>query len=490
MKNKIGRVLSELPKWGKEGMGNEGTVHWKKTAGMKVDIEYKEKIYNVKILDLVGDKLRVKYGDYEEYYITVSSFSDGRYGGLLRIVTSEYKYEIGEIIKHKNSDILILKKIRIKHGVNSCEKGYEVACKKCGSISEKTEIHLRYGNGCGICSNKVIDKDINSIHKTHPWMEEYLVNKEDAYIYTFGSTSKKVEFKCKDCGTVRELTPYDFYKYGICCKRCGDGVSYPSKIVYNLLSQLNVSFVAEKSDFKWLEGYGYRYDFYLENYNILIEVDGSQHKKETTGLFLRLDEQRKIDLDKDRLALENGFKIIRIDCEKSELEFIREQILQGELNKYFNLDLIDWNDCHRYAMSSRVKEACDLWNSGIHSTQEIADIMKVKTFGCICKYLKQGALLGLCDYDSREVMKKIGSKNGKVNGIKGSKPLICLEDGQEFPSTKECSRVSEEVFGVCMYQGSISASCRKGGRGSSKGYHFKYIQDLTEEEKIKYNIIQ
>lgn len=487
MKEKIGEVLSELPKWGKEGKGNEGTVDWKRTVGMGVDIKYKNQIYKVKILDLINDKLKVKYDNYEDYYISPSSFLNGNYGGLLRFKTSEYKYEIGDIINHKNSDIVILKKIKVKHGDDKYEKGYEVECKKCGYISEKTEMHLKRGHGCGVCSNKVIDKDINSIHVKEPWIEEYLVNKEDAFKYSFGSTSKKLLFKCPNCGTIKKMTPYDFYKYGICCKRCGDGVSYPSKIMYNLLCQLNIDFEPEKSDFEWLKGYGYRYDFYIPHNNILIEVDGRQHKRESSGCFTSLNEQQLIDSEKDRLALENGFKIIRIDCEFSNLEFIRKNILNSKLSNYFDLSNIDWKDCHKYSISSRVKEVCDIWNSGVKSTKEIADIMKIKTFGCISNYLKKGALLGWCDYNPKEVVKNIGAMNGRVNGLKCSKSLICLDTGETFPSTKECSRRSEELFGAYIHQGNISASCRLGVR--RKGYQFKYIQDLTEEEKLKYNIL-
>lgn len=486
MGSNIGRVLSELPKWGKEGKGNEGTVKWRDTVGMSVEISYKNKLYTVNILDLVNGRLKIKYSDYDDYYITPSSFLGGKYGGLLRLKTSEYKYDVGDIVKHKNSDMTILKKIKIKHGIDKYEKGYEVRCEKCGSISEKTEIHLNSGHGCGVCINKVIDKDINSIHATDPWIEEYLVNKEDAYKYTFGSTCEKILFKCKNCGMTKKMTPYDFYKYGIGCKRCGDGASYPSKIVFNLLYQLNLNFETEKSDFDWLVDYGYRYDFYLIDYGLLIEVDGLQHKKEATGVFTPLEEQKRIDREKDELALKNGLKVIRIDCEKSELNFIKEKIIHTDLDKYFNLELVDWIECHKYAISSRVKEACDLWNSGIHSTPKIAELMKIKTSGCINKYLKQGLLLGWCDYNPKEVTAKIGSIYGRKNGIKCSKPLVCLETKQVFSSAKECSRQSEDVFGIVMHQGNISTSCRLGLK--RYGYHFKYVQDLTEEEKIKYNI--
>ena len=486
MKKRLGRILTDLPKWGKDGMGNEGTIKWKDCIGMDIEIEYKNNTYSIKILDYDGKNLSVKYNDYEIYYISTGSFTCGNYGGLLRLKTSEYKYQVGDVINHKNSDMVILNKIRVKHGTDKHEKGYEIQCKTCGDISSKSEIHLKNGHGCGICSNQKIEKDINSIHATDPWIEEHLVDKEDAYKYTCGSTTSKIWFKCLNCGYIKKMTPYDFYKYGIGCKRCGDGVSYPSKIMFNVLVQLDIAFIAEKSDFYWLENYNYRYDFYLPDSNILIEVDGLQHKKESTFTTITLEEQQRIDKEKNNLAKENGFLMIRIDCAKSELDFIRNNILKSELANRFDLSKIYWLNCHKYAVSSRVREACDLWNSGIHSTQKIADIMKIKTFGCICKYLKQGAMLGWCNYDSRDVMNKIGSKNGRNNGLKCSKKVICLETGQIFNSTKECSRMSEEYLGVFIYQGNISASCRLGRK--RQGYHFKYITDLTPEEKLKYNV--
>lgn len=47
---------------------------------------------------------------------------------------------------------------------------------------------------------------------------------------------------------------------------------------------------------------------------IIIETDGGQHKEE---------EQKKIDNKKDELAMENGYDVIRIDCDyvKAEVRF-------------------------------------------------------------------------------------------------------------------------------------------------------------------------
>ena len=77
-----------------------------------------------------------------------------------------------------------------------------------------------------------------------------------------------------------------------------------------------------------------RYDFYLPDFNILIERDGQQHYRNSQiqGAKINIQEQKKNDKLKTKLAKDNGFKIARIPywLTKKEEEIEIENILVGK----------------------------------------------------------------------------------------------------------------------------------------------------------------
>lgn len=88
---------------------------------------------------------------------------------------------------------------------------------------------------------------------------------------------------------------------------------YEDKII-RLLRAANVRFEREKT-FSDLRGGKFRYDFYLPEFHILLEVDGEQHFKQikvfqkTRSDFLK---QQENDRRKNSYALANNIPLIRI----------------------------------------------------------------------------------------------------------------------------------------------------------------------------------
>jgi hypothetical protein len=140
---------------------------------------------------------------------------------------------------------------------------------------------------------------------------------------------------------------------------------------------------------------------------------------------------------------------IEVDCRKSELDWIKNNILKSELTKLINLRDIDWNECAELSYRSLLKKACDLWNSGIKSTVKIGQLLRLDR-STIIRYLKKGEKIGLCNYNSKEEMKK----SADANRIKGQKPIICIETGETFNSIAECRRALN-----ILSSGNISAVC-------------------------------
>ncbi len=273
-----------------------------------------------------------------------------------------------------------------------CEKGHEW----------EAVIFHRNTSGCPICSNNQILIGFNDMWTINPELAKKLADPEGGYKYT-QSSGQKVDWKCPRCGNIiKNKVINKIYKRGLFCSKCSDGIGYPEKFIYNLIEQLKESFEYQKSNFNWSKGK--RYDFYLTKLDTIIETHGRQHYEELNrGIYNnKLKEIQENDKLKYDLAQTNNINnYIIIDCRYSELEYIKYNILNSRLAELYDLSNIDWLKCHELACNSFVKIVCDLWKSGIRSTKEISNKIKLSK-GTIIKYLKQGTLLKWCDYDPKK----------------------------------------------------------------------------------------
>jgi len=321
-------------------------------------------------------------------------------------------------------------------------------------------------------SNQKENKNINcnqcdSFGHNHPDLIKYLVNKEIAYKIQKGS-GKEVSMKCPDCGYKKELVLRNLIRQGFGCPKCGDGISYPNKFMFNVLDQIKSlnkieDFETEKT-FDWLK-FNFKnkirkgfIDFYfrIDDKGYGIEMDGSFHTKDNSMSGQTKEESKYIDNEKDRLCQENDVEVIRIDCEKSELQYIKNSLMQSELPKLLNFNEgdIDWLKCHEYGCNNLVKIVCDIWRSGLQTTNEIENQLKLSKT-TIIRYLKQGVELGWGDYDPRKERNK--------NNVLNSKKVICLTTNKIFNSILEASKEYK------TNKSSISKCCK--GKMKSAGKH-------------------
>ena len=109
------------------------------------------------------------------------------------------------------------------------------------------------------------------------------------------------------------------------------------------------------------------------------------------------------DKIKNELAANHNIKMIRIDCQKSEANYIKEKILCSELSSIFDLSNIDWDLCNREALNSLVKQVCDLYKDGYRNI-DIENKLKISK-KTVTKYLKLGNELGWCKYTPKQYKK-------------------------------------------------------------------------------------
>jgi len=439
--------LDSLPKW--EQGSHKGKINWKESVGCKVKFVYDNIESYVNIIDFKDRRVSVKYKDNIQS-MAIGQFGRCEIGFILGAISHEHKYPIGTIIDNINYGIMeITEQIRIG---KRQEKGYKYICKICGNEDIIIESNLIQGSGCNVCcpATKKVLKGYNDLWTTHPFISKFLKNQNEGYIISSGS-NKKTNWKCPECGVERRATPNDITSDGYSCTSCGDGISFPEKLMSNLLKQACVIFERERT-FDW--SHGKRYDFYIKSLNCIIETHGLQHYKDNmnwTNRFRDFEEEKENDILKKQLALENNIDYYVIDCRESNMEYIRNNILNNRLNGLLDLNKINWYECAEFALSNLVKQVCDTWNLNTKNIELLKETFKV-TRSCLRNYLKQGAKLGWCDYDP------------KLNNLNpNSQKVICLNTKDVYHSIWEaskhynCSETSINRFcnGISSFSGDI-----------------------------------
>ena len=352
----------------------KGKIDWKNSIGCTIEYEYEWYGGGTHTGSLTIERYETKtqkiYFKGIEKGIYIGNLQKGKLGGILKLKTSDFKYEVGDIV---NGILIIGREYRIIKG-----KKWKFYKYRCTCINED-------------------------------WIVEGSLNQ------------------------------------GQGCNACGDGVSYPEKFINNLLEQLNVDFEKQFSNFDWIGNC--KYDFYIPSLDLILEAHGGQHGKfitkgeltfikRTKGFGKRDDIEN--DIKKCWLAYDNGIEnYIQLDCNYSDMEYIKNSVLNSELVKMFDLSNINWNKCHEFACSNLVKVVCDYWHEHIEvngeniTTKDIGEMFGLSRHAII-RYLKQGVKLGWCNYDPKEESKKSGGQNNQ--------PIYCPELNRIFTSIADAEK--------------------------------------------------
>jgi hypothetical protein len=460
---------------------NRGKINWKASVGYKIRFIYGNIENEVEIINYYEKAkrryLEIKYNN-DISSIIVNDFRKCQIGEIIGENTKKFKYKINEIVKTKTGEIKILKQVRILQKERSF-KGYEYECLIDKYVSQIREDHLHNGVGCSVCAGQTILKGYNDLWTTNPEVCQLMKYPERGYEISRGSCHKLEIFICPHCGFEKSQRIADVVKRRLSCSKCSDGISYPNKFVYNFLDQLKEIYISEYSP-DWIGNK--RYDIFLPNKNEVWEIHGMQHYKQaswTNNARKTIKSEQENDRYKKELAKQNGYKYIEIDARCSEMEYIKNSLLNISELKRYDLNNVDWLQCHKIACSSLVIIACNYWNDGIKNTKEIGKIMKLG-FATIIRYLKKGVELGWCDYDPKEVLKgnarMIGRKY-KDKRFKNMKNIIQLSKERLFIREWQSMTEAEKELGISL--GSISPVC-SGKRKSAGGFKWMYKKDYEQ----------
>lgn len=342
----------------------------------------------------------------------------------------------------------------------------------CNYIWHANWSNLSFGKGCPACNSNILS-DKNRLSIIRPDLIKYFKNKTDAYNCSIRS-NKIFDCICPDCGYEKRLSAETLYSSGFCCNKCRIGGHLPERFVSSLLKELGVNYIQQYSPVWSNRRY---YDFFIKDYNMIIEVHGEQHYKQSKR-GRPLEEEESNDLYKKTTAINNGIEdknYIIIDARKSNLQYLKESCIIS-LSGLFELCNIDWINIFEKSQKSIVKEVCDYWNNKdeLETAESVSKIFNINKT-TIISYLKDGTDIGWCCYDPKYEMLKTGQKNGgsgakKIYKYDTDMNLIC-----EYESAHAAARdVGVSVTGI--------SECANKKQKTSAGYIWRYELISTKEE--------
>lgn len=196
-------------------------------------------------------------------------------------------------------------------------------------------------NRCPYCRNfKTHPYDSFGYHNFDKVLSWHPDNKISPFRVALNSHNK-YKLICPICANELERSLANSNKYGTECKECS--MSEGEKSISLYLNYNNIRYEYEK-EFDELIGLGGKllsYDFYLPDYNLLIEYQGGQHEKYIPGIHLSYNnfkKQLEHDRRKKEFAKNHNIKLLEIwyyDFDNIE-KILKKQLNYNIIRKTFN----------------------------------------------------------------------------------------------------------------------------------------------------------
>lgn len=305
---------------------NEETIDSKKSKShIRVKCPYCGNEYDVRLSSFSG-KRKVKctnccntYKNSFAYYIQVELGEE-----LNEYWDWEKNNELGinPYMIYKSAE----KKVYIKCIKNNQHGSYKTTCD-----------NFHFGRRCPYCnplaSNKV--HSLDSFGSLYPEKAKYWSPNNDKSPYEVTPMShKKYKFICEKCGEEfeRRLDSLNRNDTGVICRKC-QGSKLETKTKY-ILDKYNVKYEREKTfdNLYGLKNRLLRFDFYLPDYNLLIECQGEQHESWQKTWMTKKKFKKQLEHDKRKRKYAKEHNINLLEIWYYDIDNI-EEILTKELNK-------------------------------------------------------------------------------------------------------------------------------------------------------------
>lgn len=228
--------------------------------------------------------------------------------------SSQYAEQVLQIIQERED--LIFLKFGYKQNLHKPTVIY--SCAKCNSSTEKPYVEFLKYPTCIHCGANA--KRMNSAGVKLNLPDEFELVGE----YQGRHTKTLIRHSC---GFIFKIAPDSILSGHSYCPKCSKKASKGERKIMEYLDSQNIPFIKEKV-FDWSNRK--RYDFFLPDFNLLIEYQGKQHYEWVPTFSLSLEEQQEVDRWKAAQAFGHGFDLLTI----SYLDFDKiENILAQRLKE-------------------------------------------------------------------------------------------------------------------------------------------------------------
>ena len=194
----------------------------------------------------------------------------------------------------------------------------KIICPEHGEFMQAPTNHVSSKQGCPVCGR--IKKDISNTMTQDEVIDLFQNVHGDQYDYSlvdYKGMNKNVDIICRKHGPF-SVRPANHLYLGSGCPICME--SKGEKFIRNILIDNNIQYISQKQfdDCQTISSKGkctkLRFDFYLPEYNTVVEYDGVQHHEpvEVFGGLKNLEVIQRRDEIKNQYCRDNGIKMIRV----------------------------------------------------------------------------------------------------------------------------------------------------------------------------------
>lgn len=184
------------------------------------------------------------------------------------------------------------------------------SCPKCGVIKNIEPQRLS--------EEEVINRINESNKMYHNNRYRFIGFKDGRYV----NQNTKLILECPEHGTWETSTLPSFYRQHQGCPKCS--ISHGENFISSYLNNNCISFYTQKKFNTCKDKRPLPFDFYLPDYNVLIEYDGRQHFESVKdfGGENNLYYIQSHDAIKTKWAYDNGYLLLRLNYKQSDDEII------------------------------------------------------------------------------------------------------------------------------------------------------------------------
>ena len=338
------------------------------------------------------------------------------------------------------------------------------------SFLQTPGVHLS-GCGCSDCGTEKRSKQKISLASQKFWE---IANKDPHHNFSkfeYTKSREKSTIICNKCNEHFQSSPNNYLR-GKSCPLCKNKTE--AKLHENIVGKY---LIKRQCNYDWCKNVNtkkncyFPFDFCIEEYKIIIELDGIQHFKNVKHFRKTPEEQKERDLYKQKCANDNGYSIIRIYQE----------------DVYY--DTFDWLK-KLYETIEKIKNDRIIQNIYISKNDEYKDFDKIDTNNVIENVIINETYCDICkitikyNYKRHEATKK--HKDNLLNITPdNSKKFLCktcnkyiTDKRKHYNTENHKSKISKEEWTKQIKE--LDENTRK-----KKVNVDTDVDELEEEEKEK-----